>query len=196
MNYIFNEFYKIFILTQNEPTECTSKFKTNEDSKRTEPSDMSATATYEIDTEFDRDIQAVFERDKIINDELKNKAEDDKVYIGINNYQQIIKKKDSVLGNPSSGLARNTGNIIDLNKIRLTPIDYGVNIDISKHPIFENESSIQKINEKDQISEKLFLHQKDPNYLSIPIQVSKINFNQRYYDYITLKILKSVYIVH
>ena len=98
----------------------TTTFKANKDSKRTGPSDMGATATYEIDTEFDRDTQAAFERAKKINDELKNKTEDDKVYRGINNYQQFIEKKDSVLGNASSGLARNKGPIRAPNHLRVT----------------------------------------------------------------------------
>ncbi|XP_037902476.1 E3 ubiquitin-protein ligase RNF113A [Hermetia illucens] len=70
------------------------------------PSDQGATATNEMETELDRDAQAIFERSVEINKELGGK-EDDKVYRGLNNYAQYYKKKDSAVGNASSGLVRN-----------------------------------------------------------------------------------------
>lgn len=69
------------------------------------PSDQGATATIEIDTELDRDAQAIHQKSIEINKELEGKA-DDKVYRGLNNYTQFFKKKDSVLGNASSGMVR------------------------------------------------------------------------------------------
>ncbi|KAK2165549.1 hypothetical protein NP493_1360g00030 [Ridgeia piscesae] len=66
---------------------------------------MGATRTYELDTEHDKDAQAVFERSQQINKELKGK-EDDKVYRGINNYAIYIEKKDTAAGNASSGMVR------------------------------------------------------------------------------------------
>lgn len=69
------------------------------------PSDQGATATVEIDTELDRDAQAIFQKSIEINKELEGKA-DDKVYRGMNNYAQYYKKKDSVVGNASSGMVR------------------------------------------------------------------------------------------
>jgi len=66
------------------------------------PSDMGATAITEIETETDRDAQAVFEKALAINKELKGK-EDDKVYRGLQNYQQFYEKKDTAQGNASSG---------------------------------------------------------------------------------------------
>lgn len=59
----------------------------------------------EIDTELDRDAQAIYQKSIDINKELEGKA-DDKVYRGLNNYTQFFKKKDSALGNASSGLVR------------------------------------------------------------------------------------------
>lgn len=56
----------------------------------------------EIDTEKDRDAQALFEKSLEINKELEGK-EDDKVYRGLNNYAQYYKPKDTVAGNASSG---------------------------------------------------------------------------------------------
>ncbi|CAH0716812.1 unnamed protein product, partial [Brenthis ino] len=64
-----------------------------------------ATATYELDTEKDRDAQAIFEKAQKINEELQGQA-DDKVYRGINNYAQYYKKRDTAAGNASSGLVR------------------------------------------------------------------------------------------
>lgn len=69
------------------------------------PSDQGATATVEIDTELDRDAQAIYQKSIEINKELEGKA-DDKVYRGMNNYAQYYKKKDSVIGNASSGMVR------------------------------------------------------------------------------------------
>ncbi|XP_039747680.1 E3 ubiquitin-protein ligase RNF113A [Pararge aegeria] len=64
-----------------------------------------ATSTYDMDTEVDRDAQAIFEKAQKINEELLGQA-DDKVYRGINNYAQYYKKKDTAAGNASSGLVR------------------------------------------------------------------------------------------
>lgn len=91
---------------------------------------MGATATYELDTERDKDAQAIFERSQKIQEvgskdavmakrsrgaqvtwssssqqELTGK-EDDKIYRGINNYQKFIKPKDTTMGNASSGMVR------------------------------------------------------------------------------------------
>jgi len=69
------------------------------------PKDMGATATIEIDTELDKDAQAIYERSLQVNKELKGK-EDDKVYRGLANYTQYYEKKDTALGNASSGMVR------------------------------------------------------------------------------------------
>ncbi|KAL3288657.1 hypothetical protein HHI36_003090 [Cryptolaemus montrouzieri] len=67
--------------------------------------DQLATATLEIETEKDRDAQAIFERRLEVNKQLEGK-EDDKVYRGINNYTQYYKPKDTAAGNASSGMVR------------------------------------------------------------------------------------------
>ncbi|KAF5270220.1 hypothetical protein FQA39_LY08434 [Lamprigera yunnana] len=81
----------------------------NYKSKRTAtlagPLDQGATAVLEIETEKDRDAQAIFEKRLEINKELEGK-EDDKVYRGLNNYTQYYKPKDTAAGNASSGLVR------------------------------------------------------------------------------------------
>lgn len=69
------------------------------------PKDQGATATLEIETEKDRDAQAIFEKKLEINKQLEGQA-DDKVYRGINNYAQYYKPKDTAAGNASSGLVR------------------------------------------------------------------------------------------
>lgn len=69
------------------------------------PQDQGATSIVEIDTATDRDAQAICQKAIDINQELEGK-EDDKIYRGLNNYTQFYKKKDSALGNASSGLVR------------------------------------------------------------------------------------------
>lgn len=56
----------------------------------------------EIETEIDKDAQAIFEKRLEINKELEGQA-DDKIYRGINNYAQYYKPKDTAAGNASSG---------------------------------------------------------------------------------------------
>jgi RING finger protein 113A len=96
---------------KDSESEIKVSFKADKEAKRAGPTDMGATATYELDTEFDKDAQAVFERAKKLNEELKSKQDDDKLYRGMNNYQQFYEKKDTALGNSSSGLARAKGPI-------------------------------------------------------------------------------------
>ncbi|CAF1235669.1 unnamed protein product [Adineta steineri] len=94
----------------NKEKSIEVKFKSDRQAQTQGPSDMGATATVEIDTDTQRDQQTIFERAKKINEELKGKA-DDKIYRGINNYQQFYEKKDTAQGNASSGLVRNKGPI-------------------------------------------------------------------------------------
>ena len=82
--------------------------------------DQGATATYELDTEFDRDAQATFERAAKINKELKTQSNDDKVYRGMNNYQQFYEKKDTAQGNASSGISRAKGPMRAPSNLRAT----------------------------------------------------------------------------
>jgi RING finger protein 113A len=86
------------------------KFKSDRQVQPQGPRDMGATATLEIDTDTRNNQQTIFERAKKINHELEGKA-DDKIYRGMNNYQQFYEKKDTALGNASSGLVRNKGMI-------------------------------------------------------------------------------------
>ncbi|CAH2302878.1 RING finger 113A [Pelobates cultripes] len=80
-------------------------YKSSRSAKPVGPDDMGATATYELDTEKDKDAQAIFERSQKVQEELKGR-EDDKIYRGIHNYQKFIKPKDTSLGNASSGMVR------------------------------------------------------------------------------------------
>jgi RING finger protein 113A len=81
---------------------------------------MGATATYDLDTPFDRDTQATFERAKQINNQLKDQQHDDKIYRGINNYQIFIEQKDTAQGNASSGIVRTKGPIRAPSNLRAT----------------------------------------------------------------------------
>eukprot|EP00035_Acanthoeca_spectabilis_P024346 m.453412 g.453412 ORF g.453412 m.453412 type:complete len:340 (-) comp20495_c0_seq1:334-1353(-) len=70
-------------------------------------SDQGATSTLETETEFDRDAQAIFERQQAITAELKDKP-DDKIYRGLNGYQMLNERRDTVGGNAYKG-ATNKG---------------------------------------------------------------------------------------
>ncbi|CAN8212797.1 unnamed protein product [Coccothraustes coccothraustes] len=80
-------------------------YKSTRSAKPAGPEDMGATAGYELDTEKDKDAQAIFERGQKIQEELRGK-EDDKIYRGINNYVKHVKPKDTSMGNSSSGTVR------------------------------------------------------------------------------------------
>ncbi|XP_070275485.1 LOW QUALITY PROTEIN: E3 ubiquitin-protein ligase RNF113A-like [Myotis yumanensis] len=80
-------------------------YKSTRSAKPVGPEDMGATAVYELDTETERDAQAIFERSQKIPEELRGK-EDDKIYRGIHNYQKYMKPKDTSMGNASSGMVR------------------------------------------------------------------------------------------
>lgn len=69
------------------------------------PSDQGATAILEIETEVDKDAQAIYERSLKINKELKGK-EDDNIYRGMANYTQFYEKRDTAQGNAASGMVR------------------------------------------------------------------------------------------
>lgn len=83
----------------------TVSYKSKRTATVSGPSDQRATATLEIDTEKDRDAQAIFEKRLEVNKELEGK-EDDKIYRGLNNYTQYYKPKDTAAGNASSGMVR------------------------------------------------------------------------------------------
>ncbi|XP_037111944.1 E3 ubiquitin-protein ligase RNF113A [Syngnathus acus] len=88
-----------------EDKKITVSYKSKRSAKPEGPEDMGATSTYQLDTERDKDAQAIFERSQKIQDELTGK-EDDKIYRGINNYHKFIKPKDTTMGNASSGMVR------------------------------------------------------------------------------------------
>ncbi|XP_025716658.1 E3 ubiquitin-protein ligase RNF113A-like [Callorhinus ursinus] len=90
---------------ENEPESLGVVYKSTRSAKPVGPEDMGATAVYELDTEKERDAQAIFERSQKIQEELRGK-EDDKIYRGINNYHKYMKPKDTSMGNASSGMVR------------------------------------------------------------------------------------------
>ena len=100
--------------------ELVTKFKADKSKLRSGPEDMGATSTYNLDTELNKDTQAIFERARKINEELKNKETKEKVYRGMNNYQQFYEIKDTALGNASSGLVRGKGPIRAPSNLRAT----------------------------------------------------------------------------
>jgi RING finger protein 113A len=83
------------------------EFKSTRSAMSAGPTDLGATATYELDTDFDRDAQAVFAKSLEVNKEIKEKeAGDEKLYRGVNNYLQYYEKKDTAFGNAASGMVR------------------------------------------------------------------------------------------
>ncbi|KAL1462569.1 hypothetical protein WDU94_014396 [Cyamophila willieti] len=91
--------------SEESSSEVGVSYKSRKSSARDGPSDMGATATLEIETEKDKDAQAIYEKSLKINAELKGK-EDDKVYRGLANYAQYFEKKDTAQGNAASGFVR------------------------------------------------------------------------------------------
>uniref|UniRef100_A0A4W3H360 Ring finger protein 113A n=1 Tax=Callorhinchus milii TaxID=7868 RepID=A0A4W3H360_CALMI len=90
---------------KDEGEGLTVTYKSTRSAKPVGPEDMGATAVYQMDTEKDKDMQAIFERSQKIQEELKGK-EDDKIYRGINNYVKYVKPKDTSMGNAASGMVR------------------------------------------------------------------------------------------
>ncbi|XP_062037340.1 E3 ubiquitin-protein ligase RNF113A-like [Lepus europaeus] len=88
-----------------EPESLGVVYKSTRSAKPAGPEDMGATAVYELDTEKERDAQAIFERSRKIQEALRGQ-EDDKIYRGINSYQKYMKPKDTSMGNASSGMVR------------------------------------------------------------------------------------------
>ncbi|XP_041459851.1 E3 ubiquitin-protein ligase RNF113A-like [Lytechinus variegatus] len=91
--------------SEDESKDTMVSYKSSRSAKPTGPEDGGATATYNLDTDFNEDAQALFEKQKKINEELKGE-EDDKKYRGINNYHTYIEKRDTAQGNASSGHVR------------------------------------------------------------------------------------------
>lgn len=79
-------------------------YKSDKTAESLAPKDMGATATVEVDTERDRDAQAIFEKARKLNEDKD--LDESKVYKGMNNYKQYLQKKDTALGNASSSLVR------------------------------------------------------------------------------------------
>lgn len=91
--------------SSSEEDNITVSYRSKRSTAPEGPGDQGATAVLEIETEVDRDAQAIFERSLKINKDLKGK-EDDNVYRGMANYTQFYEKRDTAQGNASSGMVR------------------------------------------------------------------------------------------
>ncbi|XP_072343016.1 E3 ubiquitin-protein ligase RNF113A isoform X2 [Scyliorhinus torazame] len=89
----------------DEAKKITVTYKSTRSAKPVGPEDMGATAVYQLDTEKDKDMQAIFERSQKIQEELKGK-DDEKIYRGFNNYIKYVKPKDTSMANAASGMVR------------------------------------------------------------------------------------------
>jgi len=92
-------------VTSSDDDKLGIAYKSKREALPSGPQDQGATSINEMDTELDRDAQAIHARALKINEELEGKA-DDKIYRGINNYAQYYKKQDTAAGNASSGMVR------------------------------------------------------------------------------------------
>jgi RING finger protein 113A len=86
--------------------EVKFSFKSTRSAMSSGPQDAGATSITEVDTDVDKDAQAIFERKLAVNKEIKEKGDDDKLYKGINNYQSFYEKRDTAQGNAASGNVR------------------------------------------------------------------------------------------
>ena len=76
-------------------------FRSSGKAESSQPKDMGATSTAEIDTATERDTTSLEQRRLELDEELAGK-EDDGVYRGQAGYAQYYKKKDSIHGNATS----------------------------------------------------------------------------------------------
>uniref|UniRef100_A0A336KAN1 CSON006530 protein n=1 Tax=Culicoides sonorensis TaxID=179676 RepID=A0A336KAN1_CULSO len=91
--------------SEEEEDITTVSYRSKKQAESALPKDMGASAELEFETEKNKDAQSIFEKSQQINKELEGK-EDDKIYRGLNNYTQYIKKRDTAQGNASSGMVR------------------------------------------------------------------------------------------
>lgn len=88
-----------------EEKDYQTTYRSSKSGKREGPDDMGATSVLQIDTELDKDAQAIFERGQETNKALKGKEEDN-IYRGKSGYTKYVEKKDTAAGNASSGMVR------------------------------------------------------------------------------------------
>lgn len=93
----------IFKKKNKETTSVT--YDSSRTGKRLGPDDMGATAIIEIDTEFDRDAQAVYAKQLKTNKDKKGEK-DDNLYTGQSGYAKYYEKRDTAQGNAASGMVR------------------------------------------------------------------------------------------
>merc|ERR1712156_1016780 len=82
----------------DEEKDFQTTYKSSRSGKREGPDDMGATSVIQVDTELDKDAQAIFERGQETNKELKGQ-EDDHIYRGQSGYTKYVEKKDTAAGN-------------------------------------------------------------------------------------------------
>ncbi len=85
--------------------DITIKYESKRTAEPEGPRDGGATLTLQTETEKDRDAQSIFIRSQEIQKDLEGQQPDN-VYRGMNNYTQLIKKKDTAQGNAASGFIR------------------------------------------------------------------------------------------
>lgn len=81
-------------------------YQSDRSAQRAGPADMGATSYVETETQQDRDAQAIFERQQKITEKIKNGDGDGdkKIYRGLNGYQMLNERKDTMGGNAYKGV--------------------------------------------------------------------------------------------
>ena len=92
--------------SSEDESSISVSYKSTKSAKSAGPDDMGATKVVELDTDKDRDAQAVFEKGQKLQEGLKNDTISDSLYHGSSGYRQFIKPKDTAAGNASSGMVR------------------------------------------------------------------------------------------
>nr|XP_039258706.1 E3 ubiquitin-protein ligase RNF113A-like [Styela clava] len=92
--------------SDDDKNKISVSYKSSKTAKPSGPDDMGATRTYELDTEKDRDAQAIFERGLEIQDKIDSGEASENLYRGQAGYRQFIKPKDTAAGNAASGNVR------------------------------------------------------------------------------------------
>ena len=90
---------------ESKRSKLSINYESSRTGKREGPDDMGATSTLEIETQFDRDAQAIYEKQLQTNKEKKGQI-DDKLYKGQSGYAKYYEKRDTAQGNAASGMVR------------------------------------------------------------------------------------------
>eukprot|EP00053_Salpingoeca_punica_P004875 m.51412 g.51412 ORF g.51412 m.51412 type:complete len:344 (-) comp12987_c0_seq1:157-1188(-) len=93
------------VLHEEDDEAVLHAFKASRTAKAVGPEDGGATKSYELDTAFDRDGQAIFERAQALNKALKEGEVDESKYLGQAGYESFLSRKETQAGNAYKGFS-------------------------------------------------------------------------------------------